>query len=1496
MSLRSALRASALLVALLAGGAGAPDANAAVAGIDCECTATGAYLLPDPGVRPATGTIDASFSVITSPGGKYRLERQGSNPQDPWNVVRVSDGTVLRFGLVANNFTWSPDDDRLATNYQDASALQYFGLWDLTAPGGAAEIWSLNGVVWASARHRFSDDGSSYLFAGARNVNQITLNVVDVATREVHAVTFPVGTLPADVDVDLPENFDAPSNPSIAGWGWGPDATRFVYSWRTGTSPDEFAQTLVNVRTGVGATRYLSYPSAKWGFSPCGDVFGIVYKELFTQQGASALLYETFSPSAIPLAGAVAFAFDTVELGTNADDHFGLLGGVETPILANEADAMCGATNAEPIASFTPPASPIAGQPAAFTDTSIDLDGTIAAWSWSFGDGQTSTAQSPSHVFAEPGEYTVTLTVTDDDGATDTFEELVRVCGTIGPVPGKLLHAVGDALGGDLFAFDTQSLATARLTFQSGPNVYESRWSPDGTRVAFSASDFLGSGIYTMNADGSDRRQLTFGSRGDFDDHLFPTWTPDGEWIAFQNVREFVGTIGPRAIYMVRKDGTGLVRVPGTTDADRMEDVLPEIDAGCAGLPPAQRTPGCYTLVFTRGYAPLLTDIRQMRGDGSGMRVLIEASGLSYDARVSPDGTRLAYVRREGVGPNGTLLSIFVADLTTDPVVQPSSPVVAGGDGQNEHPVWSPDGSMLAFTRAVIPVAGSSVTDRDVWVTDAGGCSAEPLLAQPSAFEYSLDWRSGSATQATGSASGRVITRAITVQDPYVPVAGAVVELLGDGPPRTTTTDANGRYEFTGITIGATVTVRFVSAPNWVNEVSPYVYVGVAGGVANANFYGLPDEATISGEVREDTGFGSSLPLAGVTVRVEGPGGPYQATTDAQGRYSVQTRYRQTYTVTPDLAGFRFDPPSRTFETFWPTVPGIDFTAHRLPPEGFVAFTSSRDGNDEIYVSELDGARERNLTNDPANDAEPAVSPDGARIAFASDRDGSWRIYTTDLTGFDVQPLESAVGSGTPLEGREPAWSFDGARLAVATPNGLRIVSFDGAPPREVTSDPLDASPAFDPSGTRLYFERGFDDGAGNVVLVALYEVDLAQSPPVETLLESGGADVLYGDPAAKPDGTGLAYTFDDLFPQDGNVVVRDGAGGITAQLFGRDPAWTQDGRHLVGVRASALSYLFWSTADGLRSQPFTTSGADREPSWGPGSLVPQCGNGIDDDDDGLADLDDPSCGDESWFSERGYGPCDDTQDDDGDGFAAFPQDPGCDDVLDFDERSETLVCDNGLDDDGDGLADFPQDGGCDGPSDPDELAECQDGFDNDGDGVSDTSDPGCGGDPNGASETAACQNGLDDDGDGEVDLADVGCDEANDGSERGTLVCDDDVDADGDGFAGFPEDPGCASVSDADETSVRFACDDGFDNDGDGLADMADPGCPFPYASPEDPQCDNGFDDDGDGLSDADDPKCNAGWPYWERPPACGFGAEIALALAALAMLRRRLARRAGA
>jgi Zn-dependent metalloprotease len=82
-----------------------------------------------------------------------------------------------------------------------------------------------------------------------------------------------------------------------------------------------------------------------------------------------------------------------------------------------------GGGNDAPTAGFSYSASRLT---VSFTDTSTDGDGTIASRLWNFGDGSTSTAANPVHTYAAQGSYTVTLTVTDDDGASDSVTRTVR--------------------------------------------------------------------------------------------------------------------------------------------------------------------------------------------------------------------------------------------------------------------------------------------------------------------------------------------------------------------------------------------------------------------------------------------------------------------------------------------------------------------------------------------------------------------------------------------------------------------------------------------------------------------------------------------------------------------------------------------------------------------------------------------------------------------------------------------------------------------------------------------------------------------------------------------------------------------------------------------------------------------------------------------------------------------------------------------------------------
>lgn len=101
----------------------------------------------------------------------------------------------------------------------------------------------------------------------------------------------------------------------------------------------------------------------------------------------------------------------------------------------------------------------------------------------------------------------------------------------------------------------------------------------------------------------------------------------------------------------------------------------------------------------------------------------------------------------------------------------------------------------------------------------------------------------------------------------------------------------------------------------------------------------------------------------------------------------------------------------------------------KAPTTPKILFTSSRDGNREVYIMNPDGSGQVNLTQHPADDQQAVWSPTGEQILFASNREhkvfGSWDLYLMDPDGKNVRRVlkkETFRNNST--------WSPDGKQIA----------------------------------------------------------------------------------------------------------------------------------------------------------------------------------------------------------------------------------------------------------------------------------------------------------------------------------------------------------------------------------------------------------------------------------------------------------------------------------
>jgi Tol biopolymer transport system component len=283
---------------------------------------------------------------------------------------------------------------------------------------------------------------------------------------------------------------------------------------------------------------------------------------------------------------------------------------------------------------------------------------------------------------------------------------------------------------------------------------------------------------------------------------------------------------------------------------------------------------------------------------------------------------------------------------------------------------------------------------------------------------------------------------------------------------------------------------------------------------------------------------------------------------------------------------------------------------------GRIFFNSNQHGNAEIYSINPDGSGETRLTNNPASDTEPAVSPNGDRIAFSSDRDDGDGLRDRDIyvmnaaDGREVDQITSG-----PADEEHPAFTPDGEGIVYVSDAGfgdfdiyLRAGAGDFRLLTQEIFDPMDPHqpddehPAPTPTANRIAFES---NRAGN------------ENVHIQPLYPSDGFRIT-NDPADdeapnwSPDGERIVFTSDrsnDAGLTNESVFVMSAFGQNEHRLTNRDEPVTQDLDPAFSPDGARI--VFWSNREGgteiysmnAKGSDVTavtdTPGLDRNPDWG---------------------------------------------------------------------------------------------------------------------------------------------------------------------------------------------------------------------------------------------------------------------------------------------------------
>lgn len=227
-----------------------------------------------------------------------------------------------------------------------------------------------------------------------------------------------------------------------------------------------------------------------------------------------------------------------------------------------------------------------------------------------------------------------------------------------------------------------------------------------------------------------------------------------------------------------------------------------------------------------------------------------------------------------------------------------------------------------------------------------------------------------------------------------------------------------------------------------------------------------------------------------------------------------------------------------------------------------IVFSSDRDGNSEIYIANIDGSNQINLTNNPANDIGASWLPDGSKISFASDRTGNLDIFTINADGTNLVNVTNSPENEGP-----PIYSPDSSKFITGRNDGSNysglIMNADGTVIYETSAENFINGP--------VWWSSDSTKVVGQTQVGGYYQIYTMNADGTNQQFVTSGS-MLHTFPTISPDGTKIAYFVHDgnISPAEIYVANFDGTNPTSITVSSPTPSssglilWSPDGSKLL--------------------------------------------------------------------------------------------------------------------------------------------------------------------------------------------------------------------------------------------------------------------------------------------------------------------------------------------